>query len=359
LASEPIGYDQLLFILFIFVVSYNSFLFFDSFFRGVTFSQPLKGLSLFGMNGQQPQQNNNPFLQPQPQPEAQPQFPFPPQQHQVVQQQFGILQQQLQQQQQLAGFPFLQQLGSVASSNPGKSVANDFGLSPEQCQSAWKELLERTRNVPLPTSATFSNSKPKGATNAVRAEFDLLGKFLPIGRILLQLYVASSTNNLAPGDLAQACLVTGIHLLELVQQRQKELFVETRFPDASDNFKSFSSDSGHNLSPADLQRLSAALQLSSISSPSSSSSSSRGNQRNRNGNYSNNNQGGNYPRNGDGGNPFRVYSNRQNGNSSNSGNHGNNNNNNNNNNNRHFNGSNSNKNGSGFGSTTFQSQDDQ
>jgi len=56
-----------------------------------------------------------------------------------------------------------------------------------------------------------------------------------VARVLLQLQTLR--NELNAEQLAQACLVIGLHLTALLQQRQGDLFVESTIPEAFDTFR--------------------------------------------------------------------------------------------------------------------------
>jgi len=111
-----------------------------------------------------------------------------------------------------------------------------------------------------------------------------------LGRILLQLQTLR--NELNAEQLAQACLVTGLHLTALLQQRQGDLFVESTFPEAFDTFRALRAGPGGSLAGEELQRLSTAIQLANTSSASRRGNPNPGRGQFNNNNFYNNQRGG-------------------------------------------------------------------
>lgn len=96
-----------------------------------------------------------------------------------------------------------------------RSAAADFGSSPEQVSSSFRELQDRLRAVPIPASTSVNTTKPHGASSAAKAELD----------------------NINVAELDQANLIIGLHLISILQLRQGDLFVEATFPDSFDTFR--------------------------------------------------------------------------------------------------------------------------
>jgi len=197
----------------------------------------------------------------------------------------GALNQRIQQleQAQPAPAPQAQQQQQLPGENStNRSAAFDFGFTPEQVNTSWRELNDRIRAVPIPSSTNVNSTKPRGASAAAKAELDTISKAATVARILLQLQTLR--NELNAEQLAQACLVTGLHLTALLQQRQGDLFVESTFPEAFDTFRALRAGPGGSLAGEELQRLSTAIQLANTSS-----ASRRGNPNPGRGQFNNNN----------------------------------------------------------------------
>ena len=188
-------------------------------------------------------------------------------------------QQQQQQQQQHSG-----------ENNNNRSIASDFGYTPEQVITSWRELSDRIRAVPIPSSAGVNTTKTRGASTATKAELDNIARVAPVARTLLQLYNLSRREQVPAEHLAEACLILGLHLTSILQQRQGDLFVESAFPDAFDTFRQLRAGPGGSLAGEELQRLTTAIQLSSQTArrPGNNSNSPRGNYNN----YNNTSRGG-------------------------------------------------------------------
>ena len=170
--------------------------------------------------------------------EQHPQQPAPPQQQQQQQQQ--------------------------GANNQNRSAASDFGFTPEEVSTSWKELAERLRALPIPPSASVNTSRPKGATTATKAELDSIARSPAL--------YSNSTPSLKEKNYLlntwprPACLVIGLHLTSILQQRQGDLFVEATFPEAYDNFRALKAGPGGSLAGEELQRLTTAIQLGSATS---------------------------------------------------------------------------------------------
>jgi len=187
-----------------------------------------------------------------------------------------------------------------AANNTPRSAAYDFGFTPEEVATSWRELSDRVRAIPIPSSTTINTTKPRGASTSTKTELDNIAKIVPIARTLLQLQVLHQRGDTNAEQLAQACLILGLQLTSVLQQRQGDIFVEAVFPDALDNFRSLRAGPGGSLAGEELQRLTTAIQLANASSSSSSrrggnphfsGSSNRGNHQanHYNSGYNNNN----------------------------------------------------------------------
>jgi hypothetical protein len=187
-----------------------------------------------------------------------------------------------------------QQQPPPGPANVLRAAATDFGYSPEQVASSYRELSDRVRAIPIPTSASVNTTKPRGASTGTRAELDSIAKIAPIAKLLIQLYSLSQQedNHLTLDQLAQANLILGLHLTGILQARQGDLFVEATFPDAYDTFRALRAGPGGSLAGEELSRLTTAIQLSGQQQQQQQQqqqhrSSHRGNYNTQRGGYSN------------------------------------------------------------------------
>jgi len=184
-----------------------------------------------------------------------------------------------------------QQQQHSGENNNNRSIASDFGFTPEQVITSWRELSDRVRAVPIPPSAGINTTKTRGASTATKAELDNIARVAPVARTLLQLYNLSRREQVPADHLAEACLILGLHLTSILQQRQGDLFVEAAFPDAFDTFRQLRAGPGGSLAGEELQRLTTAIQLANQSSRRPSNNSPRGNYSNANNNGNSGNSG--------------------------------------------------------------------
>ena len=143
-----------------------------------------------------------------------------------------------------------------------RAVATDFGFTPEEVNTAFRELVDRLRTIPIPSSASVNTTKPRGASQATKGELDSIARIATISRTLLQLYNFSRREEITPEQLGQAVLTVGLHLTAILQTRQGDLFVEATFPDAYDTFRALRAGPGGSLAGEELSRLTTAIQLS-------------------------------------------------------------------------------------------------
>jgi len=157
-----------------------------------------------------------------------------------------------------------QQQPQGAGTNQPRSAAFDFGFTPEQVATSYRELSDRVRTIPIPTSASVNTTKPRGASAGTKAELDSIAKISSIAKLLIQLYSLSQqdNNNLTLHQLAEANLILGLHLTAILQTRQGDLFVEATFPEAYDTFRALRAGPGGSLAGEELHRLTTAIQLS-------------------------------------------------------------------------------------------------
>ena len=184
-----------------------------------------------------------------------------PQANQAMEQlllQFVALQQRLQQ---LEERPHQPPLANQAGQQPARAAAYDFGVTPEQVSTAFRELSDRIRAVPIPASTNINTTKPRGASTAAKAELDTMAKITSVARALLQLHVLHQREEIAAQQLAEALLTVGLHLTAILQSRQGDIFIESTFPDAYDTFRSLRAGPGGYLAGEELQRLTTAIQL--------------------------------------------------------------------------------------------------
>jgi hypothetical protein len=184
-----------------------------------------------------------------------------------------------------------------AANNTPRAAAFDFGYTPEEVTTSWRELSDRVRAVPIPSSTAVNTTKPRGASTSTKMELDTIAKIAPIAKVLLQLQVLQQRGDTNAEQLAQASLIIGLHLTSILQQRQGDLFVETAFPEAFDTFRQLRAGPGGSIAGEELQRLTTAIQLSNQAprrQNNNNNTSSRGNYNNHNNsNYGNyNNRGG-------------------------------------------------------------------
>jgi len=220
--------------------------------------------------------------------------------------------------------PPLQGAPAIQGQPPTRATAYDFGFSPEQVTTAFRELSDRLRAVSIPASTNINTTKPRGASSAAKAELDTMAKIGTAARTLLQLHALHLREEIPAQQLAEALLTIGLHLTAILQNRQGDIFIEATFPEAFDTFRSLRAGPGGYLAGEELQRLSTALQLVGNQAPQHQQSRrgggpSRGNYHNytRGGGSNNNNnnlsRGGynNYNRGGN--NPQRHFNNNYNG----------------------------------------------
>jgi len=143
-----------------------------------------------------------------------------------------------------------------------RAVATDFGFTPEEVNTAFRELVDRLRTIPIPSSASVNTTKPRGASQATKGELDSIARIATISRTLLQLYNFSRREEITTEQLGQALLTIGLHLTAILQTRQGDLFVESTFPDAYDTFRALRAGPGGSLAGEELHRLTTAIQLS-------------------------------------------------------------------------------------------------
>jgi len=184
--------------------------------------------------------------------------------------------------------PQLANQAGVSQQPSNRSLATDFGFTPEQIQQAWRDLSDRVRSIQLPSTATVNTTKPRGASSSTKVELDYIAKYQAVARVLLQLFITSKNPAVRTDEIGQACLIAGLHLLQQLQTRQGDIFVASAYPEAFDTYRDLRSGPSGIVSGEELTRLTTAIQLTNLTGP------PRKHRSNNNSNYSNSSNSGNY-----------------------------------------------------------------
>ena len=119
--------------------------------------------------------------------------------------------------------PPLQGAPAIQGQPPTRATAYDFGFSPEQVTTAFRELSDRLRAVSIPASTNINTTKPRGASSAAKAELDTMAKIGTAARTLLQLHALHLREEIPAQQLAEALLTIGLHLTAILQTDKETL----------------------------------------------------------------------------------------------------------------------------------------